>query len=84
MSTSPVVCVAFMATSCRPAPVGQAPSGSLVIAALATLLASIGVFSALALTFSAFDYWRLGGEVYSTPSKISKVLPSCPSDWLLR
>ena len=40
---------------------------------------SIGVFSTLALSCSALDRWRLGGELYNTPSKTAKVLPSCPS-----
>ena len=51
------------------------------IAALATLLPSIGVFSALVLSFSTLDRWRLGSELYGTPSKTADVSPSCCSDW---
>ena len=40
---------------------------------------SICVFSTLALSCSALDRWRLGGELYSTPLKTAKALPSCSS-----
>ena len=33
------------------------------------------------LLHSTLDSWRLGGELYSVPSKTADVAPSCSSDW---